>query len=316
MSAGEVRRTERWLASARVFLAISALAAILMDPAEIHFSIWVFALLAFYIAQGMMVIIFLRRRQQSTASFRVLVHAGDIVWPALISIFAAGTANPFFLFFIFVLAAAAYRWGLWETVGTAAAAVSLLWIETLAFHWGVIGWVSGVLLRSHLPGLSLDVAYFVPKALFMRSIYLLVMGWLLGYLAEQQKQLRAEKAVIARTLGKARVDAGLTGTLQEIGSELLSMYGAKQIILASQEASNRRVYVGEAHAGSENFVSALTASQKSGLKDLIAKLENGLKASFGYSGARSVTDLWSVASFGYVSPQGTSELGVHSLTLK
>jgi len=50
--------------------------------------------------------------------------------------------------------------------------------------------------------------------------------------------------------------------------------------------------------------------------DVIANLENGLKASFGYSGARSVPDLWNVASFGYVSPQGTSELGVHSLTLK
>ncbi|MDA4117722.1 MAG: IMP dehydrogenase [Thaumarchaeota archaeon] len=50
--------------------------------------------------------------------------------------------------------------------------------------------------------------------------------------------------------------------------------------------------------------------------DTISKLENGLKASFGYSGARNIPDLWSVASFGYVSPQGTSELGVHSLTLK
>ena len=52
------------------------------------------------------------------------------------------------------------------------------------------------------------------------------------------------------------------------------------------------------------------------LEDVVAKMENGLKASFGYSGARSITDLWGVASFGYVSPQGTSELGVHSLTLK
>jgi hypothetical protein len=34
-SPGEVRRTERWLATARVFLAISALVAIWLDPAEI-----------------------------------------------------------------------------------------------------------------------------------------------------------------------------------------------------------------------------------------------------------------------------------------
>ena len=32
----------------------------------------------------------------------------------------------------------------------------------------------------------------------MLSVYLLVMGLLLGYLAEQQKHLRAEKAVVTR----------------------------------------------------------------------------------------------------------------------
>ena len=40
----------------------------------------------------------------------------------------------------------------------------------------------------------------------MLSIYLLVMGLLLGYLAEQQKRLRSEKAVIARILSKVRVE--------------------------------------------------------------------------------------------------------------
>ena len=62
----------------------------------------------------------------------------------------------------------------------------------------------------------------------MRSIYLLVLGLLLGYLAEQQKQLRAEKAVIARITGMARVESGMTGTLQEILGDLLSTYGAKR----------------------------------------------------------------------------------------
>ena len=117
---GEIRRIERWLATARVFLAISALVAIRMDPAEIRYSFWAYGLLAFYIAQGVVVMLLLRRREQSTVSFRRLVHAADIVWPALISIFATGGANPFFLFFVFVLAAAAYRWGVWETVATAA----------------------------------------------------------------------------------------------------------------------------------------------------------------------------------------------------
>ncbi len=245
MSPGEVRRIERWLASARVFLAVSALVAIWMDPGEIRYSLWAFALLAFYLAQGVIVIIFLRRRQQSTPSFRLLVHSGDIIWPALISVFASGQNNPFFLFFVFVLAAAAYRWGLWETVGTAAAEVTLLWLQAMSFRWGLMTWVTSLPSRFGLPPLRFDPSSFEPKGLFMRSIYLLVLGFLLGYLAEQQKQLRAEKAVIARTLGMARVEAGVVGTLHEISSELLSMYRARLLVIASQEMSSFRVYIGE-----------------------------------------------------------------------
>jgi signal transduction histidine kinase len=242
---GEIRRIERWLATARVFLAISALVAIRMDPVEIRYSFWAYGLLAFYIAQGVIVILLLRRREQSTVYFRRLVHAADIVWPALISIFATGEANPFFLFFVFVLAAAAYRWGVWETVATAASAISLLWFESLAFHLGFFAGVDRFLARYHLPRLGAQAVDFDPKRLFMLSIYLLVMGLLLGYLAEQQKQLRSEKAVIARILGKVRVEAGLSGTLQEIVGDLLVMYGAERALIASQEANGHRVYVGE-----------------------------------------------------------------------
>jgi signal transduction histidine kinase len=248
MSPGEVRRVERWLASARVFLAVSALVAIWMDPAIVHYSIWAFGLLAFYIAQGMIIIIFLRRRQQSTPSFRLLVHTGDIIWPAVISIFATGGSNPFFLFFVFVLAAAAYRWGLWETLGTAIAEVALLWVESFAVYWGLIAWVDAFLLRYGLPSLRVDATYFEPKSLFMRSISLLVLGLLLGYLAEQQKQLRAEKVWINRILGKARVEAGVSGTLQDIAGEFLSMYGAQRLLIASHEVDSHRVFVAELSA--------------------------------------------------------------------
>src|SRR5262249_52402626 len=130
LSPEEVRRTERWLATARVFLAISALIAVWMDPAEIR-SVWAYALLVVYIAQGTAIMLLLRWHQQSTPSFRLVVHGGDVVWPALISLFTTSQSNPFFLFFLFVLAAAAYRWGVWETVMTAVASLSLLWLGSL-----------------------------------------------------------------------------------------------------------------------------------------------------------------------------------------
>lgn len=49
---------------------------------------------------------------------------------------------------------------------------------------------------------------------------------------------------------------------------------------------------------------------------VVATMVNGLKAAFGYAGARSVTELWQVASFGLVTPTGATELGAHSLELK
>jgi signal transduction histidine kinase len=245
-SPGEVRRIERWLASARVFLAISALVAIWMDPSELGYSRWAYWILGLYIVHGVSVMLLVRFRKESTPSFRLLVHAADIIWPVLVTLFATGQGGgPFFLVFVFVLGASAYRWGLRETFGTAIATVALLWVESFAVGHGAAAWVDRFLAGHHLPPLEVNASQFEPKRLFMLSAYLLVMGLLLGYLAEQQKRLRSERAVTTLILGRARVEAGLTGTLQEILSELLSMYGASRALIASQETNKYRVFVGE-----------------------------------------------------------------------
>ena len=241
---GETRRIERWLATARVFLAVATLVAIRMDPTELGNSWAAYGLFVFYLANGILILMLLKRRPESTAGFRLLVHAGDVVWPALISIFAEGPRTPFFLFFFFVLAAAAYRWGLWETLATAAAEVALLWIESYVLIHMWLG-PSGSASWRALLGLRVNAGTFEPQRLFMLSIYLLVMGLLLGYLAEQQKHLRAEKAVITGTLARVRVEAGLTGTIEQIFHEAMSMYGASRAIVASQESHSQRVFVGE-----------------------------------------------------------------------
>ncbi|MGH9528791.1 MAG: sensor histidine kinase [Terriglobales bacterium] len=245
MSPEEVRRIERWLATARLFLATAALVTVWMDPDQIRYSLWAQGLLAFYLAQSVVIILLLRRRKKSTPAFRLLVHSADVIWPVLISIFATTQGNPFFLFFVFVIAASAYRWGLWETVATATSSVALLWIESGIFYTGVTTHLDEFFLLHHIPLLRLDITQFEPKRLFMRSISLLVMGFLLGYLAEQQKQLRAEKAVIARVLARTRVEVGLRATLQDIMGEMLAMYGAKSAIIASQENNSHHLFLGE-----------------------------------------------------------------------
>ena len=241
LSGSEIRRTERWLATARVALTIAALVTMGMEPGRAFgYSRWLIWLLVIYLAHAVVVMLLVRFHARSTLAFRLVVHTADIVWPVLMSMFAPAQRGPFFLFFVFVMAEAAYRWGFWETVGTAGTAIALLWVESFAVRAGVHSWLSPLHLSSVVSVQQLD-----PQQLIMSSVYLLVFGFLLGYMAQNQKKLRAERAVITRVLGSARVEAGLTGTMRQILGEMMTMYGTRRILSASQEAHSYRVFLAE-----------------------------------------------------------------------
>ncbi len=252
LSAGEIRRTERWLATARVALTIAAIFTLLLEPVRgLAYSRWLYWLLTVYFVHAVVVMLLVRFRPQSTNAFRLVVHAVDILWPVLISLFATAQRGPFFLFFVFVMAAAAYRWGLWETVGTAGTAVALLGPKRLrcAPDWNrrpTRGCTS-----VHLPRLGVSVRELDPQQLFMSSVYLIVLGFLLGYMSENQKKVRAERAVITRVLSSTRVEAGLTGSMQQILGEVTSIYGACRVLSASQERNSYRVFLAEVSRGAE-----------------------------------------------------------------
>lgn len=240
MAPEEVHRIERWLATARVFLAMSTLVAVWIDPAEVR-SAWAYAMLAFYITHGAAIIFLLRSWTESSLRFRVIVHTVDIIWPVLISLVTSNQSNSFFLFFFFVIAAAAYRWGVWETVTTAVASVSLLWIESFALRLDALVPVDRWMTAHSLPVIQSDLIAFDPKRLFMSSVYLIVIGLLMGYLAEQQKKLRAEKEEAGRMLGMIRMDAGLAFNLSLILGEVMRLYGSKRALLASRESGSPKI---------------------------------------------------------------------------
>jgi signal transduction histidine kinase len=225
----ETRRVERVLASARLFLAVSFLAAIYVLPSQHGYPVLAYLLLVLYIIHSFVVMILARLGQGSTSRFRLLVHGTDIVFPAVVSLFTQGPNGPFFLFFLFGLLAAAYRWGLWETLATAVASVALLTTETVVLSHSAIHWM----------GIRFDTN---ADQLLLVSVYLFVMGLLLGYLAENEKQLRAEKAGLTRTLGLARVDLGLTGTLREILGELLRLFASSSALLVVEESHSSKLF--------------------------------------------------------------------------
>ncbi|MBO0910674.1 MAG: hypothetical protein J2P13_02680 [Acidobacteria bacterium] len=194
-------------------------------------------LLGLYFAHSAAIVFLLRSPQQATPGFGWLVHCVDLGLPALLSPYTIGhSSNTFFLFFVFVLASAAYRWGLRETVMTAVASMSLLYLPLILR--ALNAWIG----LNRMPQIHADTLGTAPK--LMESVYLIVMSFLLGYLAERQKKLRAERDIAARMLGLVRMETGLSGTLAQILGELVRLYDATGAVVAARESGSHRVLVG------------------------------------------------------------------------
>jgi signal transduction histidine kinase len=213
---------ERILATARVVLALCSLVAVSFDSEPFrHFSL-VYVLLLLYCAHAIAMFGILIFRSEVPAGFSLLVHATDILWPTIISLFTNGPNSPFFLYFIFALLAAAFRWGMREALLTAVAAVATIAAEAIVLTRGSL---------AQLIGAQFDFNGFIT-----RTMYLVIFAFLIGYLAESEKRRRAEALSISQVSAKARVDAGLKGTLQATLQELLKLFGGRQVLLVASEA--------------------------------------------------------------------------------
>ncbi|MCI0410981.1 MAG: hypothetical protein L0191_20865, partial [Acidobacteria bacterium] len=134
---GDARRAERVLATARAFLAGASLVAVYFDPTQpSRYASLAYLLFLVYVVHSALIVILLPVRPKLTPAFVWGVHGVDLIWPILTALFTEGPNSPFFVFFSFVLLAAAYRWGFRETLATAVAAVVLLFIHAFLLSSG------------------------------------------------------------------------------------------------------------------------------------------------------------------------------------
>jgi signal transduction histidine kinase len=245
----ERRRIERVLASARVFLACAGMLAIYLDPTEpTRFSTLAFSLLFGYIVYSISLWALLHRFQELVSSFPWM-HAVDMAFPAVFTLFTEGPNSPFFLFFVFVVTAAALRWGFVETTLTSLTVSLFMVLEAALLKYG-----------KHL-GTWLEGEYELNRFV-IRLSYFIILGMLLGYLAEEQKQLRAENAFVSRLIGEARVEAGLRRSLQAVLGRIMRLFLSPRALAVVQQNNSGRVFVWhvEAQTGAENTISGAEAA--------------------------------------------------------
>jgi signal transduction histidine kinase len=222
-------RTERVLAVGRAFLTVTGLIAIYLDPTEpARLRGVTYGVLFSYALYSLAVLVYVNGTARLTPTHGQVLHGLDILWTSALTFVSEGPVSPFFLFFLFVVLAAANRWGFRGTAGTAVITVAVFLIETAiaaAGPWNA-SWSA-----------SID---FELNRTILRVAYLLLTGVLLGYLAEQEKHSRTELAAFAAAARQPHVNLGLGGSVAAIARALMSVFNAASVSIVVRDHDTRR----------------------------------------------------------------------------
>ena len=219
-------RVERVISFARVLVSAIALLAIWLDPPEpARYAPITYMLAATYVVASVLALLWLRRRPTFVRGEALVLHATDVAVAAALTLFSEGPNSPFFTFFVYAMLAAAYRWGLYETLFTTTAAAVLLVVEA-------------VLVHGYLGGFGYIEGEFDINRLVMRVVYLWIIGMCVGYLGETAHQRRRETAAITSLGREAWLNAG-QGLLKSVLGPVLQLFGSTRALTILRGRASR-----------------------------------------------------------------------------
>src|SRR5829696_4717162 len=212
---------ERSLALVRAALALFALVTVLQNlpiPGEVtRFNArLVIGYTVYALAAGVLIAV-LRPRPAVGA----LLHTGDVLWAVALTTHIEPLASMPSVFYLFALASAGYRWGLYEALLTGVAAAGL--------HAAVSS------TSSQLPPVETG-------RLVTPSLYLLALSALIGYLADAQNRSWAQAAATARVLAAVDFGGGFRASVQRVLEILLASFHATEVVMLFEESASGRVY--------------------------------------------------------------------------
>jgi signal transduction histidine kinase len=230
----EGQRLEQALASVRLVLAIGFAIYLIRGASPPH-ALPVYRAVLAYIAYSVLLLVLTRTKRQVGPALRLSAHAVDTLWAVVIFWFAASPfsgLSPDDVFFIFVLLAAAYRWGLRGTLATSGVWSMFLVAYKILAAWG---------LEHVWPLPPVQSSRFG-----MQALSLLVAAYVVGYVGEKENHLRANASMIAEAVGKARSEAGFRETMQAVMDALLDLFDADRAVLAVRQPGSGRAFLWEA----------------------------------------------------------------------
>jgi signal transduction histidine kinase len=192
-------KSERLVLGGRAVLAAGGLAATWIDPTQPTQSTLGYAVLGSYVAFSLALLVTLRR--PLAGRWAVATHALDIAFISLIIIATEGASSPFFIYFTFILLAAALRW---QAPG--------------AIITGTV--LSALLITLTASAFVVDFAQADVDRLIIRNIYLVVVSGLIAFFGEQLGRVTQQLERLRLT---QQIHDGVLQTLTAVGLKLHSV---------------------------------------------------------------------------------------------
>jgi signal transduction histidine kinase len=217
---------ERAVAWLRVGFAALAVIVIQLNPERVaRFPLLSFFSLSSFLLYSLAVLYLAKKNKLTAPPIDVLTNSLDVVWIAVIVFSTGGTRTPFFFYYSFPVITASLRWGLKGSLPVA-----------------VVGVIVYGIVRLTLTAESMDSPIGI-DTLLVRSLYLLLLAGIFGYVSEFERRQNHQLLVLSKTAGEVatlqerrRIMFELhDGILQSLATLILRLEGCRTRIPGSQK---------------------------------------------------------------------------------
>ncbi|MFN8008926.1 MAG: GAF domain-containing sensor histidine kinase [Terriglobia bacterium] len=213
-------RTERIIAGARLVLAIGAIGLVMLypNPADPE-SGSAYSVVVLYFLYSFAVVWIVDRNLMRVDRLGFVTQVVDTLWFPAILLRTQGENSPFFLYYVFSLITASFRWGFRETLFVNTANVGMYVIV----HFATVQ-----------TGFSFN-------RFWVRPTYLYVLACLIGYLGEHQRRVQRQLISLAELSGSILVKASFPRMLEASMEQVRRLFRVEQCILVLEDGDSRRI---------------------------------------------------------------------------
>lgn len=215
---------EQKIVRCRLIFSVAVAIAVVLDPLQPQLNPWVgviggghpmdpdlLGIIVLHLVYGAVGWLAFRLAVLSEERFAWATTVADVVFAAAIAFVTEGRTVLFTPFFTFAIVESGVRWGLRRTMMVSGAGVAL--------------WLAMIVLSS--PGGTL---FYV-----MRPVYLLIVGYLVGYLGEARLRLESEVRTLAAAEDRLRIARDLhDGCAQVLSAVNLQLESCRNLVRAGR----------------------------------------------------------------------------------